>query len=135
MQTPCKLLVQTRSPADLSAGECHTSGSLRFFTAGLLDKGGFCDGDLLEIALDSRGVYIAEPREGLIKIVESMVVPKIQNTVELCRASSIHNPIRAAKVDGKEVPDGEDKLKIHLSPEYIDVPVVDILQLVEWSQT
>lgn len=114
--------------------EPDTSGSLSIFTAGLLDKWGFCDGDLIEIALDPRGIFVSNPREALIKIVEDLVVPKITNVIEVCRQESNHNPIRLFSVDGSEVIDGPDKLQIYLEPEYVDVPVSEILEMVQWSR-
>jgi len=101
---------------------------MRLYTAGLLSKWGFGDGDVLDdMIFDSLGGGV-DYSKTLIKVVREFVVPKIKNKIELQEIGTIHNPIRASMVDGIEV-DWIEEQDIELEPEFVDVPDEDILRI------
>ncbi len=106
---------------------CEKKDTIRFYTDNLLSKWGFEDGDLLCDRLNS---YPSLERrcELLWSVVESLVIPKIDQKVEVMRLITCHNPIRADKIDGKEINHYTDN-GIKLTPEYVDVPISEIIKL------
>jgi hypothetical protein len=111
--------------------------TVHLFSQGLLSKWGFSDGDVLDDPLwdeaDRRG---DDPRGHdehavLIRAVREYLLPRLDQSVEVETTSTIHNPIRATKVDGVEVEvDGNsDYDDIHLTPEWVEVPLA---VLYEW---
>jgi hypothetical protein len=109
------------------------------FSAGLLSKWGFGDGDAPDTWLDwcdERGIdYTAlRPwRDGILPaLVRRYLLPKLNQDVTLVDISTNHNPIRAETVDGVNVEDcwydshdsGPD-----LTPEWVEVTMEQVLEV------
>ncbi len=94
---------------------------MRFSTDSLLSKWGFGDGDMLEDLMWDNDLRDVDEHEVLIKVVKTLLLPKIDQNVEVYEVSCIHNPIRARTVDGVEI----DNYKIDhgnlLTPEFIEI--------------
>lgn len=101
---------------------------MRFYPNSLLSKWGFHDGDILDdIAWDNK---IEVDHDALIRIVKKYVIPKIKNKIKVFEIGTIHNPIRAESVDGKDI-DCYNGSDIKLDPEYVDVEDSIILKEME----
>jgi hypothetical protein len=50
--------------------------------------------------------------------------------IELYDIETIHNPIRAERVDGVEIDDHEDN-GVVLRPEFVDIPMADVVHIAE----
>lgn len=100
---------------------------MRFYTDSLLSKWGFGDGDMLDDLLFDNGLPYGH--DVLIRVVRNKILPVIQQNVEVYEISTNHNPIRAKAVDGIEVDDYNYNPNIKLTPEYVDVPDSEILEL------
>lgn len=95
-----------------------------FDTSGLLSKFGFKDGDILDdiwFDVEDSGI---EPKidrhQFLIKVVKELLIPKIDNNIELLEIDTIHNPIRASKVDGIDINSFDDN-NIIINPKFIEI--------------
>jgi hypothetical protein len=104
------------------------------YTAGLLSKWGFGDGDAPDDYRDyceERGVYLTRWRSLLPHIVREYVLPVLDQQVEIAVIGTNHNPVRAVTVDGVNVEgywyDHEDRVK--LTPETVSVPMAVIFAL------
>ncbi len=103
---------------------------MRFYTSGLLSKWGFGDGDMLDEMLWDAGIYLDDSHTLLIRIVRELVLPRIEQKVEVFEIGTIHNPIRADTVNGKRVDHCADDPGVPpLTPEFIEVPEEVILNL------
>ena len=117
-----------------------SSPTVSVFTVGLLSKWGFSDGDVLDGVLWDHGYGLAwkhEPddHEGLdfdhrvlVRVVQEFVLPQIEQNVEVYTVGTIHNPIRAAAVDGVEV-DATAASTLALTPDYVNVPLSEVLRI------
>lgn len=74
--------------------------TITLFSAGLLSKWGFSDGDLLKW-LRKFGDY--NHRAVLCAVVRQKLLPALTQKVEVEEIGTIHNPIRARTVDGENV--------------------------------
>lgn len=109
------------------------SAMVKFYTCGLLSKWGFLDGELLSDATDE--VYSYDPeteKRALVAVVKHFVIPKIENAIELVEITTIHNPIRAVRVDGVNVnalwfSDLSDEQHSMIRPTCVEVPLHDII--------
>lgn len=117
--------------------------TIAFATGGLLSKWGFGDGDCLDDFLDDNGfgdVWSQErgkiPDEAfgfdhrvLIRVVEAYVLPAVRehHDIEIFRVHTIHNPIRASKLDGEDVDNYGDWQD--LTPPSVEVPAEAILAI------
>ena len=113
--------------------------SVYLFSSSLLSKWGFNDGDApcewLDW-IDEQGIdwgTVSHWRDGILPmLVRRYLLPKIEQDVTLVDISTNHNPIRAETVNGVDVTDwwydtsgNEPKL----TPEYVEVPMDEILQI------
>lgn len=123
--------------------------AIAFYSEGLLSKWGFGDGDMLDDLLyaydfDFNQVTHFRPRgdigltygtshEILITVVCAFVIPKLDQRVEPYAISTIHNPIRAHRINGKLVPGaviiGDVKHDFVLTPTIVEVDAVTILKV------
>jgi hypothetical protein len=94
-----------------------------FHPEGLLHKFGFGDGDMLMDLMDEHDLRV-DRSDLLSAVVERLVVPRLDQEVETYTLVSIHNPIRARTVDGAEA-----DIETTLTPEVVEVPVADILEV------
>lgn len=85
----------------------------------LLEKHGFCDGDIFESELneywddcEKRGIQyeMGMLSKTLIATVKKYLLPMIPFDVECVEWRSMHNPIRLTKIDGEEI--GEHNYKM-----------------------
>lgn len=94
-----------------------------FHTFGLLHRMGFRDGDLLLDVM--REHDLRTDRSALLaSVVEQLVVPRLDQHVVTKRVLTLHNPIRAAVIDGLPA-----DLDSALSPASVTVPVHQILAI------
>ncbi len=98
-------------------------GVVEFYPEGLLHKFGFGDGDMLYELIEEHDLGV-DHQDLLIAVVEQLVVPRLDQTVETYTLVSLHNPIRARTIDGEEA-----TLDSMLTPQVVEVPIVDILRL------
>ncbi len=115
-----------------------------FQTEGLLSKWGFGDGDMLDDLLDfggfswtDRSHFTQTDEDGVLHSFEHIVlfvavaayvVPRLDQRVDLDLISTIHNPVRAERVDGRQMDYPEDK-SVTLTPGSVEVPDETILAL------
>ena len=107
---------------------------LRLFSDGLLSKWGFNDGDepdwLLDYCDDHGLDYPDAWHAALRTLVHEHLLPALDQRVEVYDIETIHNPIRAAYVDGVKVSDdvvyGRQDGP-NLSPEWVEVPLDKVL--------
>lgn len=100
---------------------------------GLLSKWGFHDGDCPDDVLgwleaNGHGWRI-DWHQVLTKLVEDYLVPALDQKVELARILTIHNPVRARTVDGRDVEEcwyGRQPCP-ELTPVVVDVPMTVVL--------
>lgn len=106
---------------------------MKFNTNGLLSKWGFMDGDILEDFMFDSDLCdndINQSHKSLIKVVVDHVIPKLDQEVELSQISTIHNPIRAKSVDGKNVNWYRDDGDI-LTPSVVEVSDDVIIEIIK----
>lgn len=104
---------------------------MRFYLENLLSKWGFEDGGVLDDLIYENKIDI-DNRDLLVAVVKELVLPKIEDTVEVETITTIHNPIRATLVNGQQVNDtGENDIKF--SVEFIDVDDSEIIKLAKSS--
>lgn len=99
---------------------------MEFYTGGLGSKWGFEDGDqLLDWWWDKvdEGLLPDEPggRALLLEVLERLVIPAIENDVATYRIATIHNPVRASKVDGVEVDCMDPSADYGIRPDFVTV--------------
>lgn len=70
------------------------------YAAGLLSKWGFMDGDELDWLWE---FDIKDKHAVLCAVVRQKLLPALKQAVEVEEICTIHNPIRARTVDGKDV--------------------------------
>jgi len=94
-----------------------------FYPDDLCSKFGFGDGDMLYELIQEHDLGV-DHQELLIAVIERLVVPQLDVVVETYTLPSIHNPIRAATIDGEKA-DPYD----FISDEIIRIPVADIIEV------
>jgi hypothetical protein len=122
---------------------------MRFYTEGFLSKWGFEDGDLLDDLLyeelgtvddfvfdkrDEVGSIYGFDHTVLMLVLITIVLPALDQRVDVMAVGTIHNPLRATKVDGVEVPHEIVYGSVEpppgmITPEYVDVPDATILTI------
>jgi hypothetical protein len=109
---------------------------LTLFSAGLLSKWGFNDGDEPDDVadwLETDGISYGDIswHPVLRRLVREHLLPALEQTVVVYDIETIHNPIRAESVDGIRVDDyyqtGIRGETLTLTPEYIEVPYALVL--------
>ena len=107
---------------------------LTLFSCDLLSKWGFNDGDDPDQWLDyceARGIDYNELDFPLVSLVRTYLLPRIEQDVTVVEIETSHNPIRAEVVNGVDVTEAwfGRAPKPLLTPELVDVPMADVLQL------
>ncbi|MFI2358159.1 hypothetical protein OG582_11915 [Streptomyces anulatus] len=111
-----------------------TEPTLTLFSADLLSKWGFNDGDSPGSWLDwcdNRGVDYNMFDFPWAAIVRKHLVPAIEQDVTVVDVETIHNPIRVKTVNGVDVTQAWSGKAAApaLTPEYVDVPMAEALRL------
>lgn len=104
--------------------------SLTLFSDGLLSKWGFWDGDMPDHVWDycaAEGLTSVDWHATLRRLVRNYLVPALDQSVEVVDIETIHNPVRASKVDGADV---EDEWYLEtttrLTPECVTVTIEQV---------
>ncbi|MEV8353173.1 hypothetical protein ACFVTT_34105 [Streptomyces niveus] len=111
-----------------------TEPHITLFSADLLSKWGFNDGDTPEAWLDwceTQGIDSTAIGFPLVALVRQHLEPVIEQDIVVTEIGTAHNPIRALQVDGVYMGDvwyGRPPAP-YLSPEYVTVPMVEVLRL------
>mgnify|MGYP001815140936 CR=1 FL=1 len=116
----------TRYPQCRMTGnpESNDVSTIVFYPEGLLHKFGFGDGDMLDDLTEEHSLGV-DHRELLVAVVERLVVPRLDQTVDAYAFwGTLHNPIRAKAIDGVEADIGDT-----LTPQSIEIPVADIIEV------
>lgn len=108
---------------------------LTLHSDGLLSKFGFNDGDLTDELADwfeAEGIDYARVawHQVLCRLVREHLLPVLDQAVVVYEIGTIHNPIRAATVDGVDVSDLDEADLPVLTPDHVDVPYAVVLQAV-----
>ncbi len=113
--------------------------TVRMYTPGLTSKWGFEDGDLffadarVQVVLDQVHRMTARrigARDLLVAVVREVVLAQLDQRVELNELVTLHNPARAARVDGVRLdsygnpPDGHEPVEI--TPDIVEVSLLQI---------
>lgn len=108
--------------------------TLALFSHCLLSKWGFNDGDTPDEVLDycdDHGLDYGDRHwhDVLPMLVRTYLLPELEkhHTIELFDIGTNHNPIRASTVDGKDIDSYADNDEIHLTPEYVPVPMEAVI--------
>ncbi len=109
----------------MSSTESHPDGVVAFYPFGLLHKFGFGDGDMMYDVVEEHGLGVYH-RDLLVAVVEGLLVPRIDQEVETYTLVSLHNPIRAATIDGEKADPNS-----MLTPEIIEIPVAEIIRVAQ----
>jgi len=107
---------------------------LTLFSADLLSKWGFNDGDDPDDWLDyceANSIDYSAVDFPLVELVRTYLLPRIEQDVTVVEIETCHNPIRAETVDGRNmaevwfgrVPEPT------LTPEYVEVPMSEVARL------
>lgn len=104
--------------------------TVTLFADGLLSKWGFSDGDILEWLFD----FGDHDRHAVLcAVVRQKLIPALAQKVEVEEISTIHNPIRARTVDGKDVThmhyDSALRTEGMLTPASVDVTGAEVLAI------
>ncbi|MFE3381916.1 hypothetical protein [Streptomyces anulatus] len=112
-----------------------TQPTLTLYSADLLSKWGFNDGSDPDGWLDwcdNRGIDHNAIGFPWAAVVRKHLVPAIEQDVTVVDIETSHNPIRVEAVNGADATEawyGRAPVPT-LTPEYVDVPMTDVLQLV-----
>lgn len=110
---------------------------IMLFSADLLSKWGFNDGDDPEEWLDyceAHGIDYNEIDFPWVAVVRSHLLPVIEQAVTVVEIETIHNPIRAEAICGVGVSDYWTRRGDHrylLTPDSVDVPMAEVAKLVQ----
>lgn len=111
-----------------------TGPTMTLFSSSLLSKWGFNDGDVPELWLDwceAQGIDYKAFDFPWAALVRKYLVPVIEQDITVVDIETMHNPIRAATVDGVDVTEvwsGRAPGPI-LTPDAVDVPMDEVLRL------
>jgi len=103
-------------------------------SSGLLSKWGFNDGDAPDAWFDycdAHGVDAAAVGYPLAALVRRYLLPALagHHDIEVYEVGTIHNPIRAAVVDGVDIDAYAASSDIVLTPASVTVPLADVLRI------
>ncbi|MFH9816151.1 hypothetical protein [Streptomyces sp. NPDC017230] len=108
--------------------------TLTLFSAGLLSKWGFNDGEDPEDWLDyceANGIDYNAVEFPLVPLVRRYLLPALDQAVTVVEIETIHNPVRVDTVDGQDVTEvwrGRVPAPA-LTPEYVKVPMSEVAKL------
>lgn len=113
--------------------------TLSLWSESLLSKWGFQDGDTPEQVMDycdDHGIdYVrVDWHEVLRGLVRKHLLPELEkhHTIKLVDIETIHNPIRASEVDGRDVEgDWYDGSTLELKPEGVHIPMSAVVSEME----
>lgn len=109
--------------------------TLTLFSADLLSKWGFNDGDDPEDWLDyceANGIDYNVVDFPLVPLVRRYLLPALDQAVTVVEIETIHNPIRVDTVDGQDVTDAVWRGRAPgpaLTPERVDIPMSEVAKL------
>ncbi|WP_431889434.1 hypothetical protein [Nocardiopsis alba] len=108
--------------------------TITLYSFGLLSKWGFGDGDTPDEwldYLDERGVDWDDAEWPLVQIVRRYLLPELakNHAIDVYEIGTIHNPIRASKVDGIEIDDRAINDEVELTPASVEVPLAEALKI------
>ncbi|MEV0470223.1 hypothetical protein [Streptomyces prunicolor] len=114
-----------------------TGPHLTLFSADLLSKWGFNDGDTPDAWLDYCEAHHVDYNKvdyPLTALVRRHLVPVLDQAVTVCDIETSHNPIRVDTIDGRDVTHlwhggRSTNAEALLTPEHVDVPLSDVLRL------
>lgn len=111
-----------------------TEPHLTLSSSSLLSKWGFNDGDDPDDWLDyceAHGIDYNEVDFPLVELVRRFLLPRIEQEITVVEIETCHNPIRAESVDGADVTDvwSGRAPEPTLTPEYVDVPMVEVARI------
>jgi hypothetical protein len=108
---------------------------LTLYASDLCWKWGFGDGDCPDNLLDYWDEIGAEYpywHDALCRLVRKYLVPAMEDAgheVVVYDIETIHNPIRAAKIDGVDIDDYAVGPPMELRPEFVEVPYSAIAEV------
>jgi hypothetical protein len=120
----------------VTVAESCAEPAITLYSDGLLSKWGFSDGDAPDAWLDycdDHGIDFSpvEWHSVLVKLVRRYLLPVLDQQVEVAEIVTIHNPIRAERVDGADVTDGwYTEPAVHLTPESVTIPMSEVIDAV-----
>lgn len=105
--------------------------TFKLYSADLLCKWGFGDGDMFDDFIIEYGDYdILTGHEVLKAAVQKFLVPVVKQALEISSdVSCLHNPIRALTVDGQEVSWYEENQGVELEPKFVEVSAEQVMAL------
>lgn len=111
-----------------------TEPTITLHSFGLLSKWGFGDGDAPDEwldYLDERGIDWDDAEWPLAALVRRYLLPELakHHAIDVYEIGTIHNPIRASKVDGIEIDDRAINDEVELVPASVDVPLAEALKI------
>jgi hypothetical protein len=107
---------------------------ITLLSADLLSKWGFNDGDEPEEWIDyceANGIDFNEVDFPLVALVRKYLLPEIEQDVTVVELDTIHNPIRAERVEGVDVTSvwlGRAP-EPQLTPERVEIPMSEVARL------
>lgn len=116
---------------------------LRLYGSSLTSKWGFSDGDVVFDWLYDNGYENDVPENGIAEhdvladLVRTHLVPVIEaagHTIELVEIGTIHNPIRAERIDGQPI-DWYDLDNDSIDELYVDVTREQIINAINRTRT
>ncbi|MEV2277723.1 hypothetical protein AB0I72_19265 [Nocardiopsis sp. NPDC049922] len=113
-----------------------TEPTVTLFSFGLLSKWGFGDGDTPDEwldYLDEHGIDWDDAQWPLAALVRRYLLPELakHHTIEVYEIETIHNPIRASRVDGIEIDPLAADDEVELIPASVDVPLSEALRIAQ----
>lgn len=108
---------------------------LTLFSADLLSKWGFWDGDTPDAWMDycdNEGIDHTKLHFPTAALVRAHLIPTLDQQVTAVDIETMHNPIRVDTVNGTDVTEtwyGRAQAPL-LTPELVDVPMPEVLRLV-----
>ncbi|MFC9609118.1 DUF6221 family protein [Streptomyces niveus] len=126
---------RARRPPRLPGGVASvTDPALTLFSVDLVSKWGFNDGDTPESWLDwcdTQGIDYNAFDFPWAALVRKHLVPVIEQDITVVEIMTMHNPIRAATVNGADVTEvwSGRAPEPTLTPDAVDVPMAEVLRL------
>lgn len=103
-------------------------------SSGLLSKWGNGDGEAPDEWLDycdNHGIDYNTLDYPLVELVRRYLLPKLaeHHDIETYVIETIHNPVRAARVDGVEIDPLDTNDEVELSPRWVAVPMAEVARI------
>lgn len=104
-------------------GTASSTEVVEFYPEGLLHKFGFSDGDMMYDVVEEHELGV-DHKDLLIAVVERLLLPRLEQEVEVYTLVSLHNPIRAQTIDGEDA-----RYAAGVSPGIVAIPLADIIEV------